>query len=310
MDRYDIDTFLGQTSDSTVYSVTNSNKDNTMVVKRIEDTSSAEREYFILNYIRPFCGDSLLRGKFMFCDTQYSYIVTEFIDTGVELQKFIQNNPKLNDRQRLTIIKNCIEATMLMHNNGVIHRDIKPKNVIVRDDLTVVFIDFGLACIEDCESPYSVKREHVGSSYYVDPCIPMNNMDNCDPELVKSSDRWSLGVMIYFIAFGKIPWTSKGYGELLMEINTVFRNSHKTDWDEFDKLIDKEVEKGCMEDIKICRRKAKMHYVAIYERLQKDDYVMVDHPIYGELIEGLLRRDPIGRISLDEVLYKVQKKLI
>lgn len=97
------------------------------------------------------------------------YISMEYVD-GYSLHDFLKLKNSLSVDEALHHFKQLLEGVKALHENGIIHRDIKPKNIIIRKDNSVKIVDFGIAKIQgETNTGLTGAGELVGSLYYVAP---------------------------------------------------------------------------------------------------------------------------------------------
>jgi serine/threonine protein kinase len=92
------------------------------------------------------------------------------------------------------------EALMVLHGAGVLHRDLKPGNAMLREDGTVVLIDFGLSRQLDLETTIGENGEIAGTPYYMSP--EQGHGQLCD----ERSDLYSLGIIFYEMLMRRKPY--------------------------------------------------------------------------------------------------------
>lgn len=127
------------------------------------------------------------------------YIVTEYFPAG-SLELRIRNLMKLRDS--IDMFVHIAGALVVIHRAGLCHRDLKPANVMLRDDGSIVLIDFGLALSKDSSSLTKAGEVH-GSPYYISP--EQIEGDGGD----QRSDLYSLGIMFYEMLTGQRPFQGK-----------------------------------------------------------------------------------------------------
>ena len=132
-------------------------------------------------------------------DNSIHYIVMEYVK-GHTLKQLIKKRGPLPTRETIWIMKQLTSALMEAHKNGLIHRDIKSQNVLIKDDGMVKLADFGIALLNNSIQLTS-KDSVLGSVHYL------------SPELVKGekssmkSDIYSLGIVMYELLKGDVPFT-------------------------------------------------------------------------------------------------------
>ena len=125
------------------------------------------------------------------------YIVMELID-GITLKQYMEKRGQLNWRESLHFITQIMRGLSHAHSHGIIHRDIKPQNIMVLRDGSVKVADFGIACLAD--SAQTLTQEALGSVHYISP--EQARGDRPDAR----SDIYSSGVVLYEMLTGRLPF--------------------------------------------------------------------------------------------------------
>ena len=136
------------------------------------------------------------------------YEVYEYCTKG-NLDDFVVRNKEVdfkNTKVLFDFIAQINEGLKVLHNNQILHRDLKPSNILLREDMSVVLSDFGIA--KGIESSTIMTKNFKGSYRYSAPETLMNHFG-------KKSDYWSLGIIAYELYFGKNPFEQ-------MTINAIF----------------------------------------------------------------------------------------
>ena len=143
-------------------------------------------------------------------DSQSAYIVTEFID-GQTLKQFLSGAPLRHPEIAALIAIEVCGALAHAHGVGVLHRDVKPENVMVRKDGLLKLMDFGIAQVLDLER-MTVTGQLLGSPAYMAPEIVEGK------QLDFRTDVFSVGIMLYLLATGSLPFSGKNPHEVLRRI--------------------------------------------------------------------------------------------
>ena len=125
------------------------------------------------------------------------YIVMELID-GITLKQYMEKRGQLNWRESLHFITQLMRGLSHAHSRGIVHRDIKPQNVMVLRDGSVKVADFGIACLENAAQ--TLTQEALGSVHYISP--EQARGDRIDAR----SDIYSAGVVLYEMLTGRLPF--------------------------------------------------------------------------------------------------------
>ena len=125
------------------------------------------------------------------------YIVMELID-GITLKQYMERRGRMDWRESLHFITQIMRGLSHAHSRGIIHRDIKPQNIMVLRDGSVRVADFGIACLAD--QGQTLTQETLGSVHYISP--EQARGDRVDAR----SDIYSAGVVLYEMLTGRLPF--------------------------------------------------------------------------------------------------------
>lgn len=133
------------------------------------------------------------------CDGKVNYIVMEYID-GQNLKEIIKNEGTLDEYTALDITKQIAKALGAAHKKGVIHRDIKPHNILISSEgRNVKVADFGIAKAATNSTMTNI-GSIIGSVHYFSP-------EQAKGKSVKNNaDLYSLGIVLYEMLLGKVPF--------------------------------------------------------------------------------------------------------
>lgn len=128
------------------------------------------------------------------------YIVMEYVD-GITLKQYIQKKGALTLRESVVITTQILKALAHAHEKGVIHRDIKPQNImLLRDNKTIKVADFGIASFHNKGDTKTMTDGAIGSVHYISP-------EQAKGEIVDNkTDIYSVGVVLYEMLTGKVPF--------------------------------------------------------------------------------------------------------
>ena len=129
------------------------------------------------------------------------YIVMEYIE-GITLKEYIKNNVKLSSLESAEIASQICDALSCAHEKNIIHRDIKPHNILVAAGNFDKVTDFGIARASNNET-MQVGDSILGSVQYISPEQARGGYVDC------RSDIYSLGIVIYEMLTGKLPFESE-----------------------------------------------------------------------------------------------------
>ncbi len=135
-----------------------------------------------------------------------NYIVMEYVP-GKTLKQLITQRGSIPIDETVNIMKQLVSAVSHAHKMGIIHRDIKSQNVLVKDDGTVKLSDFGIAYTGDSLG-LTQKETVMGSVHYIAPELAQGQTASAQ------SDIYSLGIVFYELLTGDVPY----HGDSVMEI--------------------------------------------------------------------------------------------
>lgn len=147
-------------------------------------------------------------------DGDNHYIVMEYVK-GHTLKQLLRRRGALPPKEAVWIMKQLAGALLEAHKNGIIHRDIKSQNVLIKDDGTVKLADFGIAVVNNAMQITS-KGSVLGSVHYLAPELAKGG------NATMQSDIYSLGIVFYELLTGDVPF--KGDTPIQVAIQHVRNN--------------------------------------------------------------------------------------
>lgn len=212
-DRYEILEVIGEGGMAIVYRALDHRLNRDVAVKIMRDEMAADEEFR-----RRFCTESHAVAMLSHPNTvavydvshndNVEYIVMELVD-GITLKQYIERKGVVAWKEVVHFTKQISKALAHAHERGIIHRDIKPQNIMLLRDGTIKVGDFGIAALEN--EVYENNGEAIGSIHYI---APEQARGEC-PDA--RSDIYSLGVMMYEMLTGGLPFTGNTLGEIAVQ---------------------------------------------------------------------------------------------
>ena len=212
-DRYEILEVIGEGGMAIVYRALDHRLNRDVAVKIMRDEMAADEEFR-----RRFCTEShavamlshpnIVAVYDVSHNDNVEYIVMELVD-GITLKQYIERKGVVAWKEVVHFTKQISKALAHAHERGIIHRDIKPQNIMLLRDGTIKVGDFGIAALEN--EVYENNGEAIGSIHYI---APEQARGEC-PDA--RSDIYSLGVMMYEMLTGALPFTGNTLGEIAVQ---------------------------------------------------------------------------------------------
>lgn len=202
-DRYQLVEFLGQGGMSLVYRAIDKRTDHSVAVKVLRPEFLDDQEF-----LERFDREAIAVSKMSHHNIvnlldvgrseSFRYIVMEYVN-GKTLKEVIQERGALPYDLSAQICIRILSAMQHAHKNGVIHRDIKPQNILVHSEGHIKVADFGIARF--AEKNTIAKQDFVmGSAHYISPEQARGD------DVTFASDIYSVGVVLYELLTGKVPF--------------------------------------------------------------------------------------------------------
>ena len=212
-DRYEIREIIGEGGMAIVYRALDHRLNRDVAVKIMRDEMAADEEFR-----RRFCTEShavamlshpnIVAVYDVSHNDNVEYIVMELVD-GITLKQYMERKGVVAWKEVVHFTKQISKALAHAHERGIIHRDIKPQNIMLLRDGTIKVGDFGIAALEN--EVYENNGEAIGSIHYI---APEQARGEC-PDA--RSDIYSLGVMMYEMLTGGLPFTGNTLGEIAVQ---------------------------------------------------------------------------------------------
>ncbi len=203
-DRYKLEDFIGQGGMSLVYRAVDIRTGHSVAVKILKSEYNSDKE-FLERFQREAQAASLMAHHNIVnlldvgVEGEHRYLVLEYV-SGNTLKEIIRQKGCLSTNTAIQIAIRILSALQHAHDNGIIHRDIKPQNVLMHSDGHVKVADFGIARMTNA---FTISKGDtvVGSVHYSSP-------EQAQGTVVDStSDIYSTGVVLYEMLTGQVPFT-------------------------------------------------------------------------------------------------------
>ena len=224
------------------------------------------------------------------------YIVMELID-GITLKQYMERRGRMDWRESLHFITQIMRGRSHAHSRGIIHRDIKPQNIMVLRDGSVKVADFGIACLANAGQ--TLTQEALGSVHYISP--EQARGDRIDAR----SDIYSAGVVLYEMLTGRLPFE----GDSAVSVAIQHLSSVPLAPRDIDPSIPEPLELICMKAMNSDPNKRYASADAMIEDLEKfrrDPSVDMDY-IRQELSKPAADSEPTMPIPTAQVASAVKK---
>ncbi len=201
--RYEITELIGEGGMAEVYKAHDvlDNKEVAVKILRKEFSKSEEFQRRFRNEskaIAVLSHPNIVKVYDMCFSEKIQYIAMEYID-GITLKDYIDSEHVLNWKDAVHFIIQILRALQTAHNRGIVHRDIKPQNIMLLTDGTIKVMDFGIAKFAREES-MTATDQAIGTVHYISPEQARGDVTD------EKSDIYSVGVMFYEMLTGQKPF--------------------------------------------------------------------------------------------------------
>ena len=201
--RYEITELIGVGGMADVYKAQDVMENRPVAVKILKPEFSGDEEF-----LRRFRNESkaiavlshpnIVKIYDVGFTDEIQFIVMEYID-GITLKEFIEQQGVLKWKDALHFITQILRALQHAHDKGIVHRDIKPQNIMLFTDGTIKVMDFGIARFSRIDGK-TLSDKAIGSVHYISPEQAQGEMTD------ERSDIYSVGVMLYEMLTGRKPF--------------------------------------------------------------------------------------------------------
>lgn len=204
--RYEIHEVIGMGGMAVVYKAYDNISDRIVSVKILKDEYLANEEFR-----RRFKNESkaismlshpnIVKVYDVSYGDKLQYIVMEYVE-GITLKEYIRQQGRLEVREAVHFTMQILRALQHAHDKGVVHRDIKPQNIMLLPNGTIKVTDFGIARFS-CSEVKTVTDSAIGSVHYISPEQARGDVTD------DKTDIYAVGVVLYEMLTGKVPFESE-----------------------------------------------------------------------------------------------------
>lgn len=204
--RYRIEKVIGTGGMAVVFKATDISYGRTVAVKMLRDDMGKDetnvkrfqnesKAVVLLNH------DNIVRIFDVSVDGPIKYFVMEYLN-GITLKEYMKKKGRLDTDEVLSCAEQVLRALEHAHAKGVIHRDIKPQNIMLMSNGQIKVTDFGIAKLPSAET-VTMEDKAIGTVYYISP-------EQASGKKVDSrTDIYSLGALLYEMSTGKLPYDAE-----------------------------------------------------------------------------------------------------
>ncbi len=202
--RYRVEGIVGTGGMAVVYRALDVRTGRTVAIKMLRDEYSNDKE-FLRRFEREARAAETMHhpNVVALLDTGeedgHRFIVMEYVD-GPTVKDFLQENGRLNAEQTVAIAVQVCRALTHAHERNIVHRDIKPQNILIDNQGSVKVADFGIARAIGAETMTATDAGVLGSVYYFSPEQARGGLADF------VSDLYSLGIVLYEMVTGQVPF--------------------------------------------------------------------------------------------------------
>lgn len=201
--RYEIHELIGVGGMANVYRAHDTIDDRTVAIKILKDEYLGNEEF-----IRRFKNESkaiavlshpnIVKVYDVSFGDRIQYIVEEYID-GITLKDYLSQQKEIKWKEAIHFTIQILRALQHAHEKGIVHRDIKPQNIMLLQDGTIKVTDFGIARFSRSETR-TMTGKTIGSVHYIAPEQARGDLTD------EKADIYSVGVMLYEMVTGRLPF--------------------------------------------------------------------------------------------------------
>ncbi len=201
--RYEIHELIGVGGMAVVYRAYDTIDDRIVAIKILKDEFLGNED-FIRRFkneskaIAVLCHSCIVKVYDVSFGDRIQYIVMEYID-GITLKEYLSQQKEVKWKEAIHFTVQILRALQHAHEKGIVHRDIKPQNIMLLQDGTIKVTDFGIARFSRGETR-TITDKAIGSVHYIAPEQARGDLTD------EKADIYSVGVMLYEMITGQLPF--------------------------------------------------------------------------------------------------------
>ncbi len=212
--RYKIEKCLGTGGMSVVFKATDLRDGSAVAIKMLRDDVADDKESLNIfmnesKVVSMLSHPNIVSIRAVSFKTEKKYLVMEYID-GISLRTYMDKRGALDFDEFISFSEQILAALEHAHSRGVVHRDIKPQNILVLKDRFIKVTDFGIAKVPEKSKGKTISDNAIGTVYYISPEQAAGKSTD------SRSDLYSFGVLMYEMATGKLPFDDERPISILM----------------------------------------------------------------------------------------------
>ena len=292
--KYELEKLVGQGGMARVYCAKDIRLGRKVAVKILK-SEYGDNEQFVKKFLREAQADAKLAHPNIVNvydvgeEEGMYYIVMEYVD-GPTLNDYIKKNKHLSPEESVNIIYSVAQGLNHAHSHGIIHRDIKPHNILLTQNKVPKVADFGIALATTSSTLTAATEETLGSVHYVSPEQARGGF------LDERSDLYSLGIMMFQMITGQLPYD----GDTPVSVALMHVQNDMQD----PRIYDKNIPKGVAQVVlNLTKRKPEERYQNVKELMT--DLRKLKEDIHAEILPTYV---VTGRPDINKKIKKKKNK--
>ncbi len=224
--RYEVLEIIGVGGMAVVYKAYDRVDDRTVAIKILKEEYLANEEFRRRfknesKYIAVLSHPNIVKVFDMSFGDRLQYIVMEHIE-GITLKEYIEQQKVIQPKEAVHFVTQILRALQHAHDKGIVHRDVKPQNIMLLQNGSIKVTDFGIASFSRSETATIAENGAIGSVHYISPEQAKGDFTDA------KADIYSVGVLMYEMLTGQLPFRSENpISVVMMHINDEPTNMHE-----------------------------------------------------------------------------------